>query len=59
MKALVSRSLMYLTVLLVFVAALAVPTLADAQVVVKVGPQHRRYHHSYYYYHHHHRYYRR
>jgi hypothetical protein len=49
---------MYLTVLLVFVAALAVPTPADAQVVVKVGPQHRRYHHSYYYYHHH-RYYRR
>jgi hypothetical protein len=38
----------------------AAPTPAEAQVVVKVGPQHRHYRHyrHHYYYQNHHRYYR-
>jgi hypothetical protein len=38
----------------------AAPTPADAQVIVKVGPQHRHYRHyrHHYYYRNHHRYYR-
>ena len=56
MKNLLARWILGLSVLFTF-AAVSPP--ADAQVVVKVGPTHRRYyHHRHVYYRHGHRYYR-
>jgi hypothetical protein len=55
-KNLLTRWVLGLSMLFTF-AALSQP--ADAQVVVKVGPTHRRYyHHRHVYYRHGHRYYR-
>jgi hypothetical protein len=59
LKTLLTRWVLALSMLFTFTLA-AAPRAAEAQVVVKVGPQrhYRHYHHHHYYYRNHHRYYR-